>query len=162
MVNVVSVLNKVELTMSITNKKVYLISRGCVYEHLLKNFKPNSLDRAFSLKNKHVKKMVKEQKLAKMKVDRLTRKPSEGGESGLSYLTRYSRKFVSGRVIGLQNLIPEFTEHGEVVFFTDNHMVAEVYEVNIEPLRQALSEDKQMLHNLWTEILPSALLQLDQ
>ncbi len=64
MVNVASVLNKVELTMSITNKKVYLISRGCVYEHLLKNFKPNSLDRAFSLKNKAVKKMVKEHKMA--------------------------------------------------------------------------------------------------
>ena len=57
-------------------------------------------------------------------------------------MKRYSKKFVSGKVIGLQNLIPEFTEHGEIVFFTDNHMVAEIYELDIEPLRKELNESK--------------------
>lgn len=58
----------------------------------------------------------------------------------------------------MQNLIPEFAEQGEVVFFTDNDMVAEIYELNAEPLRKAISEDKDMLYSLWKEIMPSALL----
>ena len=50
----------------------------------------------------------------------------------------YTRKFVSGKVIGLQNLVPEIAEKGEIVFFTDNDMVAEIYELETEPLRKAI------------------------
>jgi hypothetical protein len=67
---------------------------------------------------------------------------------------------VSGKVIGLQNLVPEIAEKGEIVFFTDNDMVAEIYELETEPLRKAISEDREMLKSLWNEIMPSALLQL--
>lgn len=37
-------------------------------------------------------------------------------------------------------------------------MVAEVFEVDVEPLRQALSEDKEVLRALWKELLPSVIL----
>ena len=41
---------------TITNSKVYLISRGCVYEHLKQDFKPEGLDRQFSKRNQAIAK----------------------------------------------------------------------------------------------------------
>lgn len=46
-------------TIDITNKGVYLISRGCVFEHLKSEFKPHTLDRQFSLNNKKIKRQLK-------------------------------------------------------------------------------------------------------
>jgi len=37
---------------------------------------------------------------------------------------RYSKKFTAGKIIGLQNILPQFADKTDVVFFTDNHMVA--------------------------------------
>ena len=53
--------------------------------------------------------------------------------------TTYSKKLTAGRVIGLQNLLPHFAEDFDTVFFTDNHMVAQLYEVDATNLRQKLS-----------------------
>lgn len=68
------------------------------------------------------------------------------------------KKFGAGKIIGLQNILPIFADHSETVFFTDNTMVTEVFEVDVEPLRQTLNEDREMLRALWKELLPGTLL----
>ena len=70
------------------------------------------------------------------------------------------KKFAAGKVIGLQNLIPAFQEKTEIVHFTDNLMVAELSEVDIDKLRNIINEDAQALKALWNNLLPSALLLL--
>ena len=57
----------------------------------------------------------------------------------------YSKKFSAGRIIGLQNILPEFAEQAEVVFFTNNFMVAELHEIDVSELREAVTEDKDCL-----------------
>ena len=47
-----------------------------------------------------------------------------------------------------------------MVFFTDNSMVAEMHEIDLEPLRRSLSQDKQVLQSLWEKLLPGVLLLL--
>lgn len=37
-------------------------------------------------------------------------------------------------------------------------MVTQVFEVDVEPLRQAINEDKELLRALWKELLPGAIL----
>ena len=139
-ISVAQVLLRGQPRMQLTNNKMYLISRGCVYEHLLKDFKPNELDRAFTKRNKDLSKAISKSgpeslsvSAMKRRISDLTRKPNQKdvGTKGI----QYTRKYVAGKVIGLQNILPEFADHGEVVFFTDNHMVAEIYELDIEPLR---------------------------
>ena len=49
----------------ITNKGVYLVSRGCVFEHLKSEFKPLTLDRQFSINNKTIKKQLKKMDIYK-------------------------------------------------------------------------------------------------
>ena len=49
--------------------------------------------------------------------------------------TKYKKKFAAGKIIGLQNLIPGLAEKSEIVFFTENHMVCEISEVDVESLR---------------------------
>ena len=115
----------------ITNKGVYLISRGCVFEHLKSEFKPSTLDRQFSIRNKAIKRRLKKTEISrnidsfktKMKKDNITK------------LMKYKKKFAAGKIIGLQNLIPGVAEKSEIVFFTENNMVAEVHEVDVESLR---------------------------
>jgi hypothetical protein len=70
----------------------------------------------------------------------------------------YTKKFGAGKIIGLQNLLPIFADHANTVFYTDNSMVAELHQVDIEPLRQAIAEDRDVLKKLWLELLPGALL----
>ena len=48
---------------------------------------------------------------------------------------KYKRKLAAGKIIGLQNLIPGLAEKSEIVFFTENHMVCEITEVDVESLR---------------------------
>ncbi len=150
----------------LTNDKVYLAVRGSVYEHLAKAFQAKELDRAFTKRNKEMKKhltgnaMFEGKSLAGSKlISSMTKKQVQKDRAASQIV--YTRKFISGKVFGLQNLIPEFFEQGEVVFFTDNDMVAEIYELQTEPLKKAITENKEMLTSLWTEIMPSALLQLD-
>ena len=50
---------------SITNSKVYLISRGCVYEHLKQDFRPETLDRQFSKRNRAISMHLAERKFSK-------------------------------------------------------------------------------------------------
>ena len=57
--------------------------------------------------------------------------------------TNYTRKITPGRLIGLQNLIPQIQQQSETVYFTDNHMVTQLYEVNVEELRKILDEDSE-------------------
>ena len=47
-----------------------------------------------------------------------------------------------------------------MVFFTDNSMVAEMHEVNVEPLRRVIREDRNVLKALWEKLLPGVLLLL--
>ena len=68
------------------------------------------------------------------------------------------KKFGAGKIIGLQNILPIFADNAETVFFTDNTMVSEVYEVNIEPLRIAITEDREVLRALWVQLLPGVIL----
>ena len=51
-------------------------------------------------------------------------------------------------------------DKADTVFFTDNHMVAQLYEIDVKDLRAQLSNDKDALRRLWKVILPSALLML--
>ena len=53
------------LKTDITNKGVYLISRGCVFEHLKSEFKPQTLDRQFSINNKTIKRQLKKMDIYK-------------------------------------------------------------------------------------------------
>ena len=62
---------------------------------------------------------------------------------------KYKKKFASGKIIGLQNLIPGFEEKSEIVFYTENSMIAEIYEIDVELLRDVLNEDKDVLEQLW-------------
>ena len=62
---------------------------------------------------------------------------------------KYKKKFASGKIIGLQNLIPGFEEKSEIVFYTENSMIAEIYEIDVELLRDVLNEDKDILEQLW-------------
>ena len=48
---------------------------------------------------------------------------------------KYKKKFAAGKIIGLQNLIPGLAEKSEIVFFTENNIVAEIHEVDVEELR---------------------------
>ena len=73
---------------------------------------------------------------------------------------KYSKKFAAGKVIGLQNIIPEFAEQTEMVIFTDNNMVAELHEVDVGPLREELGKNRQVLEKFWRLIMPSALMLL--
>lgn len=68
------------------------------------------------------------------------------------------KKFGAGKIIGLQNILPIFAEHSETVFFTDNSMVTEIYEVDVEVLRRAISEDATMLAALWKQLMPGVIL----
>ena len=58
---------------------------------------------------------------------------------------KYKKKFASGKIIGLQNLIPGFEEKSEIVFYTENSMIAEIYEIDVELLRDVLNDDKDVL-----------------
>jgi hypothetical protein len=50
----------------VVNNKVYLISRGCFYEHLKSHFGLDTLERTFSMNNKLI---VDHAKAAKAKID---------------------------------------------------------------------------------------------
>ena len=45
--------------MDITNKGVYLVAKGCVFEYLKSEFKPQTLDKHFTDNNKKLKKQLK-------------------------------------------------------------------------------------------------------
>ena len=62
---------------------------------------------------------------------------------------KYMKKFAAGKIIGLQNLIPDFQEKTEIVHFTDNLMVAELYEIDVMKLRKIINEDAGTLKALW-------------
>lgn len=47
--------------MDITNKGVYLVAKGCVFEYLKSEFKPQTLDKHFTDNNKKLKKQLKKQ-----------------------------------------------------------------------------------------------------
>jgi len=59
------------------------------------------------------------------------------------------KKYAAGKVIGLQNLLPQFAEKTEVVHFTANMMVAELHEIDVELLRKVLFTDRDALEALW-------------
>ena len=44
--------------------------------------------------------------------------------------------------------------------FTDNVMVAELHEINVEHIRGILNENAEALESLWKKLLPGALLLL--
>ena len=115
----------------ITNKGVYLISRGCVFEHLKSEFKPLTLDRQFSIRNKAIKRHLKKTETAII-IDSFKAKTKK---DNVTKLMKYKKKFAAGKIIGLQNLIPGVAEKSEIVFYTENMMVAEVHEVDVESLR---------------------------
>ena len=73
---------------------------------------------------------------------------------------KYSKKWSAGKIIGLQNILPVFVDHAEMVYFTDNSMVAEMHEIDVEPLRRVIRENKEVLRALWQKLLPSVLLLL--
>lgn len=74
---------------------------------------------------------------------------------------KYKKRFSAGKIIGLQNLIPGLAEKSEMVFFTENNMVSEIHEVDVESLRQVLAEDAHVLTGLWNKLLPDVLLLLN-
>ena len=103
------------------------------------------------MRNKKISQHLKDNKKGKTNVkDRLnTMAKSTYTKHGTTQETRYNMKFTAGKIIGLQNIIPAFQDQSELVFFTDNNMVAEMQEVNIEVLRRCINEDRNALKKLW-------------
>ena len=99
------------------------------------------------MRNKDIKRHLKKTKTGVYKdIDALKTKMSK---ESLTKAMKYKKKFASGKIIGLQNLIPGFEEKSEIVFYTENSMIAEIHEVDIESLREVLDEDKDVLELLW-------------
>ena len=115
--------NKNNSATDITNKGVYLVSRGCVFEHLKSEFKPLTLDQQFSFRNKTIKRHLKKADLYKSISTFKTRMKKEN----FTRVMKFKKKFAAGKIIGLQNLIPGLAEKCEIVFFTENNMVAEIH-----------------------------------
>ena len=61
----------------------------------------------------------------------------------------FSRKHTAGKVVGIQNLLPQFQDQGETVFFTDNNMVVQLYEIDVAALRAVFMGDRDLLLKLW-------------
>ena len=40
---------------------------------------------------------------------------------------KYKKKLASGKIIGLQNLIPGFEEKTEIVLYSENSMIVEIH-----------------------------------
>ena len=87
-----------------TNSCVYLISRGCVYEHLKSDFSADTIDRQFSLRNKKISKHLKQKTYHSL--EKMTSKPSS--KNTKVEKLKYTKRFAAGKIIGLQNIIPEF------------------------------------------------------
>ena len=90
----------------ITNSGVYLISRGCIFEHLKSQFKPHKLDRQFTGSNKKIRSHLKKNKSnladsvasVESEIDALKTKMSK---NELTKKMKYKKKFASGKIIGL-------------------------------------------------------------
>ena len=157
-------LHKTQLHVPATNNKVYLITKGAVYEHLKKDLSIENIDPRFAGDNKQMRPTFKRQVTSKQeKRNRMKRTLSLMAHKQIHAPvkeTNYSRKITAGKVIGLQNVLPHFQDHAETVFFTDNHMVGQLYEVDVAALRQRLGESRSTVAELWELILPSSLLLL--
>ena len=44
------------------------------------------------------------------------------------------------------------------MFFTDNTMVTEMYEIDVEPLRKVINRNRDVLKALWLQLLPGVML----
>ena len=79
--------------MNIVNNNVYLISRGCLYEHLLSDFSPKHLDNQFTKNNKalnnYMKKSNDRRELQNV-MDELTQKHRKGLLKNLIYSKKFS------------------------------------------------------------------------
>lgn len=75
----------------------------------------------------------------KDKLKNMTKRPHLDTKTNMM---KYSKKCSAGKIIGLQNILPVFADKAEMVLFTDNSMVAEMHEINVEPLRQVIREDR--------------------
>ena len=53
----------------------------------------------------------------KNKLNNMTKRQSK---DNLTKSMKYSKKFAAGKIIGLQNILPVFADHAELVYFTDN------------------------------------------
>ena len=93
----------------------------------------------------------------KDKLKNMTRRPNSDTKTNMM---KYSVKCSAGKIIGLQNILPVLADKAEMVLFTDNSMVAEMHEINVEPLRQVIGEDREVLRQLWQKLLPGVLLLL--
>ena len=114
-----------------------------MFEHLKSEFKPHKLDRQFTARNKKIRRHLKKRKDGMDdEIDALKTKMSK---DTLTKNMKYKKKFASGKIIGLQNLIPGFEEKTEIVFYTENSMIAEIHEVDVESLRDVLNEDKDIV-----------------
>ena len=82
----------------ITNSGVYLISRGCVFEHLKSEFKPHKLDKQFTARNKKITRHLQKYKSINDDIESLKAKMSK---ETLTKDMKYKKKFASGKIIGL-------------------------------------------------------------
>lgn len=94
-----------------------------------------------------------------LNIDELMQK-QEGHGKLKTHERNYMKKFAAGKIIGLQNLIPVFQEQAEIVYVTDNVMVTELHEVDIEMLRSVINSNKNVLQALWQNLMPGVLLML--
>ena len=67
----------------LTNSKVYLVSRGCVYEHHVSDFRYETLSRDFTRRNEEIARHLKHSNTAN-----LAAKKKLSGASHINMLTR--------------------------------------------------------------------------
>ena len=79
----------------ITNNKVYLITRGAVYEHLSKDFNVENIDPRFKVMNKSMQKNMKRK--FERNISLMAHKPGQAPTKDVNY----SKKSTAGSVIGL-------------------------------------------------------------
>ena len=132
-ISVADILLKRKRCEKISNNKVYLISRGCVYEHLQADFNFDTIDKEFIKRNKDLKAHLHERQMRMS-----TESNSHSTAPFKAKLTKnrhYSKKFAAGKIVGLQNILPGVAEVSNVVYFSDNLIASELVEIDIEPLK---------------------------